>query len=85
MGTVRIMGRVRGILRVGLGLIFWLAFGIEVGVEVKFKNRNSVGAAQVAQWFSTSFGPGRDPGDLGSSPTSGPRMEPASPFACVLL
>ena len=30
------------------------------------------------------FGPGRDPGDLGSNPTLGSRcMEPASPSACV--
>ena len=28
-------------------------------------------AARVAQWFSATFGPGHDPGDLGSSPTSG--------------
>ena len=28
-------------------------------------------AARVAQWFSTAFSPGHDPGDLGSSPTSG--------------
>ena len=25
----------------------------------------------MAQWFSAAFGPGCDPGDLGSSPTSG--------------
>ena len=30
-----------------------------------------VRAAQVAQQFSATFGSGRDPGDLGSSPTSG--------------
>ena len=31
-----------------------------------------------------AFGPGRDPGDPGSNPTSGSRcMEPASPSACV--
>ena len=29
-----------------------------------------MGQPQVAQWFSTTFSPGRDPGDLGSSPTS---------------
>ena len=40
-------------------------------------------AARVAQRFSAAFGPGRDPGDLGSSPTSGRCMEPASPSACV--
>ena len=27
-------------------------------------------AARVAQWFSATFGPGCDPGDLGSSPRS---------------
>ena len=27
--------------------------------------------ARVAQWFSPAFGPGRDPEDLGLSPTSG--------------
>ena len=31
-----------------------------------------------------AFGPGRDPGDSGSNPTSGSRcMEPASPSDCV--
>ena len=30
-----------------------------------------MGAAQVAQRFSATFGPGHDLGDLGSSPTSG--------------
>ena len=31
-----------------------------------------------------AFGPGRDPGDLGSNPMSGSWcMEPASPSACV--
>ena len=34
--------------------------------------------------LAPAFGPGRDPGDLGSSPTSGSWcMEPASPSACV--
>ena len=34
--------------------------------------------------LAPAFGPGRDPGDPGSSPTSGSRfMEPASPSACV--
>ena len=32
---------------------------------------NSYWAAQVAQRFSAAFNPGRDPGDPGSSPTSG--------------
>ena len=56
-----------------------------------------VGMAQVAKlsdfskgipgWRSglaPAFGPGRDPGNLGSNPTSGSRcMEPASPSAYV--
>ena len=34
--------------------------------------------------LAPAFGPGLDPGDLGSNPTSGSRcMEPASPSACV--
>ena len=41
-----------------------------------------LGAAQVAQRFSATFGPGRDPGDPGSGPWA-PCMEPASPSACV--
>ena len=42
-------------------------------------------AALVAQWFSAAFGPGRDPGDLGSS--RAPCLEPASPstFASASL
>ena len=38
--------------------------------------------AWVAQRFGAAFGPGRDPGGQGSSPTA-PCMEPASPSACV--
>ena len=34
--------------------------------------------------LAPAFGPGRDPGDPGSNPTSGSWcMEPASPSACV--
>ena len=34
--------------------------------------------------MAPAFGPGRDPGDLGSNPPLGSRcMEPASPTACV--
>ena len=34
--------------------------------------------------LAPAFGPGRDPEDLGSNPTSGSWcMEPASPSACV--
>ena len=32
---------------------------------------NPLWVSPVVQWFSTTFGPGHDPGDLGSSPTSG--------------
>ena len=43
--------------------------------------------AGIPGWHSglvPAFGPGCDPGDLGSSPMSGSRcMEPASPSACV--
>ena len=35
-------------------------------------------AAQVAQQFSAALGPGPDPGDLGSSPTSGFLLLPLS-------
>ena len=34
------------------------------------------GAAQVAQWFSTAFYPGLDPGDLGWSAMSGSLLLP---------
>ena len=41
----------------------------------------------IPGWHSglaPAFGPGHDPGDPGSNPTSGSRcMEPASPCACV--
>ena len=41
----------------------------------------------IPRWRSglaPAFGPGRDPGDPGSNPTSGSQcMEPASPSACV--
>ena len=41
----------------------------------------------IPEWnrgLAPAFGPGRDPGDPGSNPTSGSRcMEPASPSACV--
>ena len=44
---------------------------------------------EIPGWHSglaPAFGPGCDPGDWGSSPTSGSRcMEPASPSACASL
>ena len=42
------------------------------------------GAALVTQWFSTTFGLGCDPGDLGLSPASGSLHRACfSPSACV--
>ena len=56
----------------------------------KWRKKNSyVGKTklEIPGWRSglaPAFGPGRDPGDPGSNPTSGFRcMEPASPSACV--
>ena len=47
----------------------------------------NIGVHGIPGWRSglaPAFGPGHDPGDPGSSPTSGSRcMEPASPSACV--
>ena len=40
--------------------------------------------ARVAQWFSTAFSPGPDPGDLGSSPTSS-SLHGACFFHCLWL
>ena len=42
-------------------------------------------AAQVAQQFSATFSTGANPGDLGSSPTSGSLNELASPSALSLI
>ena len=51
----------------------------------QFTVRNSF--CGIPGWCSAlapAFGPGHDPGDPGSNPTSGSRcMEPASPSACV--
>ena len=58
----------------------WVDFG---EVNLCFK----ISVPGIPGWRSglaPAFGPGRDPGDLGSNPTSGSRcMEPASPSACV--
>ena len=45
-------------------------------------NIKTMRAAQVAQGFSTTFGPGHDPGDPGV-PCWTPCMEPASPSVCA--
>ena len=54
---------------------------VELGLALK------VARFGIPGWrngLAPAFGPGRDPGDLGSNPTSGSRcMEPASPSACV--
>ena len=43
---------------------------------------NSHGIPGWCGGLAPAFGPGRDPGDPGLSPTSGSRcMEPASPYA----
>ena len=39
--------------------------------KMKQSAQKHLGAARVAQWFNANFGPGPDPGDLGSSPTLG--------------
>ena len=44
----------------------------------------SLGIPGWRSGLAPAFGPGRDPGDPGSNPTSGSWcMEPASPSACV--
>ena len=49
------------------------------------KNRH-IGIPGWRRGLARAFGPGRDPGDLGSNPTSGSRcMEPASPSAYVCV
>ena len=74
----------------------WLAQSVEhvtldlvsssptLGAEITYKLKEKI---EIPGWRSSlapAFGPGRDPGDPGSSPTSGSRcMEPASPSACV--
>ena len=54
--------------------------------ETGRENQQSLGMG-IPGWCSglaPAFGPGRDPGDPGSTPTSGSRcMEPASPSAYV--
>ena len=48
------------------------------------ENRKKKGISGWRSGLALAFGPGHDPGDLGSNPTSGSQcMEPASPSACV--
>ena len=49
-----------------------------------FLKKYIIGIPGWRSGLAPAFGPGRDPGDSGSNPTSGSRcMEPASPSACV--
>ena len=49
-----------------------------------FLKFNILGILGWRSGLAPVFGPGHDPGDPGSNPTSGSRcMEPASPSACV--
>ena len=49
-----------------------------------YQNSSNLGIPGWHSGLAPAFGPGRDPGDPGSNPTSGSRcMEPASPSACV--
>uniref|UniRef100_A0A8C0MPK2 Mitochondrial calcium uniporter regulator 1 n=1 Tax=Canis lupus familiaris TaxID=9615 RepID=A0A8C0MPK2_CANLF len=49
-----------------------------------FSKKTEPGIPGWRSGLAPAFGPGRDPGDPGSNPTSGSRcMEPASPSACT--
>ena len=53
-------------------------------VENRTEKKKKLGIPGWRSGLAPAFGPGRDPGDPGSNPTSGSRcMEPASPSACV--
>ena len=76
---------------------FWIFLALIIGLILmyvmfacsckKLNNQLKSSKAGIPGWRSglaPAFGPGRDPGDPGSSPTSGSRCrEPASPSACV--
>ena len=52
--------------------------------ETRFHQNPRGGIPGWRSGLAPAFGPGRDPGDQGSNPTSGSRcMEPASPSAYV--
>ena len=56
----------------------------EIGVTLLQVKRNKAGIPGWRSGLAPAFGPGRDPRDPGSNPTSGSGcMEPASPSACV--
>ena len=57
---------------------------MKVNTKIVEKIRKQRGIPGWRSGLVPAFGPGRDPGDLGWSPTSGSQcMEPASPSACV--
>ena len=57
---------------------------MKIRVVVVVVKENESGIPGWRSGLAPAFGPGHDPGDLGSNPTSGSRcMEPASPSACV--
>ena len=57
--------------------------GILVGFALKVV---VIGIPGWRSGLAPAFGPGHDPGDLGSNPMSGSRyMEPASRFGCLSL
>ena len=66
--------------------MFQLLFSLPFNYNNKKLSVNTViwGIPGWRSGLAPAFGPGRDPGDEGSNPTSGSRcMEPASPSACV--
>ena len=79
--TTKLLGRCKSLLdsRPPVHKL-WFSYKMEYCATIK-RMRGIPG------WHSglaPAFGPGRDPGDPGSNPTSGSRcMEPASPSACV--
>ena len=57
---------------------------MKIRVVVVVVKENESGIPGWRSGLAPAFGPGHDPGDLGSNPTSGSRcMEPASPSAYV--
>ena len=62
-----------------------ILFFLEIWAKVYIQKIQNIGsAARVAQQFSAAFSPGPEPGDLGSSPTSG-SLNGASFSLCLFL
>ena len=60
------------------------AFMVPLITVITSIKTNMFGIPGWRSGLAPAFGPGRDPGDPGSNPTSGSRcMEPASVSACV--